>query len=105
MTKISDYISSSARQNVLEAIKRVNDNSEYHALLSLTEERALQRADAVERGEITGRLAGVPFVVKDNFLAFGAPTTAASRMLEHFKAPLQATAVEKLELEGAICIG
>ncbi len=105
MTKIADYISKNARQNVVEAIKRANDNSEYHALLSLTEERALERADAVDRGEITGRLAGVPFVVKDNFLAFGAPTTAASRMLEGFKAPLQATAVEKLEAEGAICIG
>lgn len=105
MTKISDYISKNARQNVVEAIKRANDNNEYHALLSLTEERALERADAVDRGEITGRLAGVPFVVKDNFLAFGAPTTAASRMLENFKAPLQATAVEKLEAEGAICIG
>jgi aspartyl-tRNA(Asn)/glutamyl-tRNA(Gln) amidotransferase subunit A len=105
MTKISDYISKSARQNVLEAIKRANDNSDYHALLSLTEERALARADAVDRGEIKGRLAGVPFVVKDNFLAFGAPTTAASRMLEGFNAPLQATAVEKLEAEGAICIG
>lgn len=105
MTKISDYISKNARQNVLEAIKRANDKNEYHALLSFTEARALERADAVDRGEITGRLAGVPFVVKDNFLAFGAPTTAASRMLEHFQAPLQATAVEKLEAEGAICIG
>lgn len=105
MTKISDYISRNARQNVLEAIKRANDNSEYHALLSFTEARALGRADAVDRGEITGRLAGVPFVVKDNFLAFGAPTTAASRMLENFQTPLQATAVEKLEAEGAICIG
>jgi len=105
MTKISDYISKSARQNVLDAIKRANDNSEYHALLSLTEDRALQRADAIDRGEIKGRLAGVPFVVKDNFLAFGAPTTAASRMLEGFNAPLQSTAVEKLEAEGAICIG
>ncbi len=105
MTKISDYISKNARQNVLEAIKRANDKNEYHALLSFTEARALERADAVDRGEITGRLAGVPFVVKDNFFAFGAPTTAASRMLEHFQAPLQATAVEKLEAEGAICIG
>ena len=58
----------------------------------------------VDTGEISGRLAGVPFVVKDNFLAFGAPTTAASKMLENFNAPLQATAVEKLEAEGAICI-
>lgn len=105
MSKISDFIGKNARQNVQEAISRAKDNEQYHALLSFTEVRALERADAVDRGEIQGRLAGVPFVVKDNFLAFGAPTTAASRMLENFKAPLQATAVEKLEAEGAICIG
>lgn len=105
MSKIADFIGKSARQNVLDALSRAKDNEIYHALLNLTEERALERADAVDRGEITGRLAGVPFVVKDNFLAYGAPTTAASKMLEHFDAPLQATAVEKLEAEGAICIG
>lgn len=105
MSKISDFIGKSARANVEAAIAAARSNESYHALLSLTEARALERADAVDRGEITGRLAGVPFVVKDNFLAYGAPTTAASKMLEHFDAPLQATAVEKLEAEGAICIG
>jgi aspartyl-tRNA(Asn)/glutamyl-tRNA(Gln) amidotransferase subunit A len=105
MSKIADFIGKSARQNVIDALKRAKDNESYHALLNLTETRALERADAVDQGKITGRLAGVPFVVKDNFLAFGAPTTAASKILEHFNAPLQATAVEKLEAEGAICIG
>lgn len=105
MSKISDFLGKNARRNVEEAILKAKDNQQYHALLSLTEARALERADAVDRGEVKGRLAGVPFVVKDNFLAFGAPTTAASKMLENFIAPLQATAVEKLELEGAICIG
>jgi aspartyl-tRNA(Asn)/glutamyl-tRNA(Gln) amidotransferase subunit A len=105
MSRISDYQGGSARKNIETAIEKAKASSEYHALLSLTESRALERADAVDRGEITGRLAGVPFVVKDNFLAFGAPTTAASKMLENFDAPLQATAVERLEAEGAICIG
>jgi len=105
MTLIADYIGRSARDNVLSAIAKAKDNEQYHALLSFTQERALERADAVDRGDISGKLAGVPFVVKDNFLAFGAPTTAASKMLEHFNAPLQSTAVEKLEAEGAICIG
>jgi len=95
----------SARIVVENSIKLANDNKDYHALLSLTDERALKRADEVDAGKIVGRLAGVPFVVKDNFLAFGAPTTAASKMLENFNSPLQATAVEKLEAEGAICIG
>jgi len=109
MTTISDIQkqikSSSAREVIENALKLARDNDDYHALLNLTEERALKRADAVDEGKITGKLAGVPFVVKDNFLAFGAPTTAASKMLEKFDAPLQATAVEKLEAEGAICIG
>lgn len=105
MSKISDFSGMSARQAVEAAIKKAREHDEYHALLSITETRALERADAVDRGEITGRLAGVPFVVKDNFMAHGAPTTAASKILEHFEAPIQATAVERLEAEGAICIG
>lgn len=105
MTKIADYQKKSAVQNVTDALERAKQNESYHALLSLTEERALARAEKIDAGEITGKLAGVPFVVKDNFLAFGAPTTAASKILENFNAPLQATAVEKLEAEGAICIG
>jgi len=109
MTNILEILeqikSTSARSVVETAIKSAKEKSAYHALLSLTEERALIRADKVDAGLIGGKLAGVPFVVKDNFLAFGAPTTAASKMLEKFDAPLQATAVEKLEAEGAICIG
>ena len=120
MSRISDFVGKSAVDNVKEALRRVRDAQDYHALLSLTEERALERAkeidNQIEKGENPGVLAGVPFVVKDNFLAFGAPTTAASKMLENFNVPvskahkgsnkpLQATAVEKLEAEGAICIG
>ena len=106
---ISDILvrikSTSARAVIENSIKIANENESYHALLNLTSERALKRADDVDSGKISGRLAGVPFIVKDNFLAFGAPTTAASKMLENFIAPLQATSVDKLEAEGAICIG
>ena len=105
MSKIADFVGKSAVENVKLALEKAREVEDYHALLSLTEERALERAQKVDAGEISGRLAGVPFVVKDNFLAFGAPSTAASKMLENFNTPLQATAVEKLEAEGAICIG
>lgn len=106
ISEIKDQIkSSSARMVVENAIKKAKENQEYNAIINLTDGRALKLADEVDAGKITGQLAGVPFVVKDNFLAFGAPTTAASKMLEKFNAPLQATAVEKLEAEGAICIG
>lgn len=105
MSVISDYLGKSAVENVKSAIDAAKTNEPYHALLYLTEDRALSRAAKVDSGEITGRLAGVPFVVKDNFLAFDGPTTAGSHMLENFNSPLQASAVEKLEAEGAICIG
>ena len=105
MSKINDFLGKSAVDNVQQVIKRAKEINDYNAILSLTEERALERAKAVDDGEITGKLAGVPFVAKDNFLSFGAPTTAASTMLANFEAPIQATAIERLEAEGAICIG
>lgn len=104
-------------QTILQEIKQTNAASvvqaaiekartdTHSAFTNMTEERAMERARSVDAGEITGRLAGVPFAVKDNFLAFGAPSTAASDFLREFDAPLQATAVDKLEAEGAICIG
>ncbi len=105
MSRIADFLGVSARQNVQDAVAKARENESFHALLSLNENRAYERADAIDRGEITGILAGVPFIAKDNFLTFGDTTTAASKFLENFKAPLQATAIEKLEAEGAICIG
>lgn len=106
ITEVLNQIKLSSARSVVEAaIQKARDNADYNALLSLTDKRAFERADMVDSGKITGKLAGVPFVVKDNYLAFGAPTTAAAKILESFNTPLQATAVEKLEAEGAICIG
>ena len=104
MTVISDFLGHSARENVQSAISKARESEDFNAVLSFAEERALERADKVDSGEITGRLAGVPFIAKDNFLTLGAPTTASSNFLKGFQAPLQATAIEKLEAEGAICI-
>lgn len=108
---ISDIQSgkTTARQLVETAIRRAKETEEFHALLSLTETRALERADAIDQklqsGESAGKLAGIPFIAKDNMLAYGAPTTAAAKILENFDAPFQAEAIERLESEGAICIG
>ena len=105
MKKIADYLNKSAVENVKAALVQAQAVEAHNALISLTEERALERAKQVDAGKVTGKLAGVPFVVKDNFLAFGGKTTAASKMLKDFEAPYQATAIERLEAEGAICIG
>jgi Asp-tRNA(Asn)/Glu-tRNA(Gln) amidotransferase A subunit family amidase len=55
-------------------------------------------------GEI-GRLAGVPYVAKDNFLTTVGHTTVAAKILENFQSPLDATAIERLNAEGAVLIG
>ncbi|QHN42927.1 Asp-tRNA(Asn)/Glu-tRNA(Gln) amidotransferase subunit GatA [Candidatus Mycosynbacter amalyticus] len=106
--KISDTLTQIADTSAVMAVEAALARAEadtHNVFINLAGERALERARAVDAGDITGRLAGVPFVAKDNFLSYGAPTTAASKFLEHFEAPLQATAIEKLEAEGAICIG
>jgi aspartyl-tRNA(Asn)/glutamyl-tRNA(Gln) amidotransferase subunit A len=93
---------------VERSLKTIADNKDYHAIIATTADRARERAKDIDsriaKGEKVGRLAGVPFIAKDNFLVLGADTTAASNMLKGFKAPYQATAVEKLEAEGAICV-
>lgn len=98
---------SSATEVVRAAIERAHHDP-HHALLEVIEARALERAAAVDemlaRGENVGRLAGVPFIAKDNMLTFGSKTTAASKLLGNFEAPFQAEAIERLEAEGAICI-
>jgi aspartyl-tRNA(Asn)/glutamyl-tRNA(Gln) amidotransferase subunit A len=89
----------------LEAIKAAD---EYKAIIAVLAEEARARANAVDAkitaGETVGKLAGVPFIAKDNFLVFGADTTAASNILKGFKAPYQSTAINRLEAEGAICV-
>ena len=94
---------------VEEALAKAENAKEFNAFTSLIGGRALERAkeidEKISKGEKVGELAGVPFVAKDNFLVFGSPSTASSKMLEHFMTPIQATAIEKLENAGAICIG
>jgi aspartyl-tRNA(Asn)/glutamyl-tRNA(Gln) amidotransferase subunit A len=89
---------------VEQALKTIADQSEYQAIIATLEDRARERAKQVDGGKNKGRLAGVPFIAKDNFLVFGADTTAASNILRGFVAPYQATAIERLEAEGAICV-
>src|SRR5205823_12776854 len=76
-----------------------------HAFNSIAQDRALDRAAAVDCGEITGPLAGVPIAIKDNLCTSWGKTTCSSKMLENFRAPYDATVVKKLEAAGAIIIG
>lgn len=93
---------------VEQALQTIADKAEYKAIISTVEKRARTRAAnidaAIKSGQQVGPLAGVPFIAKDNFLTSDSDTTAASNILKGFKAPYQATAVQKLEEAGAICV-
>jgi aspartyl-tRNA(Asn)/glutamyl-tRNA(Gln) amidotransferase subunit A len=99
---------SSAVELVRISLSAIDSKKEYDAVLATLEEAAINRATAIDAmvadGKNPGRLAGVPFIAKDNFLVFGEETTAASNMLKGFNAPYQSTAIERLEAEGAICV-
>lgn len=98
-----------ARAEVERALRAAQDNDELHALLETFNDEALRRADEIDakvkRGEQVGRLAGVPYVAKDNFLTTIGHTTAAAKILENFESPIGATAIERLHNEDAILIG
>lgn len=93
---------------VEQSLRIIEDKAEYDAIIATTADRARARARTIDErvagGLDAGVLAGVPFIAKDNFLVFGAQTTAASNILRGFEAPYQSTAIERLEAAGAICV-
>lgn len=98
----------SATSLVEDALSRIDAADEYKAIIAVVRDRARERAgfidEQVRGGKNPGRLAGVPFIAKDNYLVFGADTTAASNILKGFDAPYQSTVIERLEAEGAIVV-
>jgi aspartyl-tRNA(Asn)/glutamyl-tRNA(Gln) amidotransferase subunit A len=80
-------------------------NGSLKAFLAVDHERALEQARRIDRGSRNAPLAGVPVAVKDNILTKGITTTAASRMLETFVPPYDATVVSRLQQAGAVVLG
>ncbi|MHC4630423.1 MAG: Asp-tRNA(Asn)/Glu-tRNA(Gln) amidotransferase subunit GatA [Planctomycetota bacterium] len=79
------------------------------AYISTFRDRVLEAAADVDRrvaaGEPVGQLAGVPVAVKDNMCTTFGATTCASKILENFHAPYNATVVEKLLAADAVIVG
>ena len=98
-----------ATRLVKDALEKAKYFEKYHIFTFLNEEGALKKAAEIDakiaRGEKVGKLAGVPYALKDNFLSREGDTTASAHILEGCASPVTATAVEKLEAEGAIMIG
>ena len=106
--KIAD-LHTSAVSLVKEALEKAKKYADHNIFISLNEEEALKKAaeidHKIQNGEKVGRLAGVPYALKDNFLSKQGNTTAASKILSNLHSPIDSTAVAKLEAEGAIMIG
>jgi aspartyl-tRNA(Asn)/glutamyl-tRNA(Gln) amidotransferase subunit A len=100
----------SARSVIEETLAAIfARDGELHAFLHVTGDEARAAADAVDaavqEGRDPGPLAGVPVALKDNLCTRGIPTTCASKILEGWRPPYDATVVTRLRAAGGIVIG
>jgi aspartyl-tRNA(Asn)/glutamyl-tRNA(Gln) amidotransferase subunit A len=97
----------SAVEVCTEALARIDaTDGPLHAFARVAHARVLARAADLDRQDVSQLpLAGVPIAIKDNICTQGLATTAASRMLESFVPPFNATVVQRLEAAGAVVVG
>ena len=96
-----DYVA-----KTLERIQSIDDK--LHAFLSVNEkavEQAQQIDKKIKSGDKVGACFGMPISIKDNLCIKGSKTTCASKMLEDFVAPYDATVITKLKQQDAIFVG
>ena len=93
-------------QTYFERIKKYDDKVK--SFITVTEEKALEQAEkaqgVIDKGEAKA-LTGIPVAVKDNICTEGVKTTCASKMLENFVPPYNATVMEKLDAENIVMLG
>jgi aspartyl-tRNA(Asn)/glutamyl-tRNA(Gln) amidotransferase subunit A len=113
----------SARAVTEAALARIDASRELNAFLHVARDAALAAADAVDakraRGEVLGKLSGVPIAIKDALCTSDAPTTCASKILTRvgeggsagtdpergFRPPYDATVVARLRAADAVLVG
>ncbi len=83
----------------------IEQRSDLSAFQFVATDRARARATALDAGDGSGPLHGVPLALKDNIVARDLPTTAGSKILKGYVSPFDATVVERLEAAGAVIVG
>jgi len=104
--RAKQFSSRELTQFYLERISRYEPS--LNSLITTTAERALAQADAADAAIAAGNagpLTGVPLIQKDIFCTRGVRTSCASKMLDRFIAPYDATIVEKLDAAGMPMLG
>lgn len=96
----------SAKELCEKCIERSVKIRELNAFITETPDLAREQVRIKkENHTCTRRLQGIPVAMKDNFCTKGIRTTCASRMLENYIPPYNATVVERLFDNGAVLIG
>ena len=99
----------SSEDIVKSCLSHIDSTSELNTFIHIDKDVALAAARAADaRIKNEGRqskLDGIPIALKDNHMTQGQATTAASKMLENFVPPYDATVTQKLKSAGAIIIG
>lgn len=102
--KVSSAELTKATMDYLESIE-----PKVQSFITITRDEALKQADEADKRLAAGKdvtpLTGVPVAIKDLLCTKGIRTTCASRMLENFKPPYNATVVERLYAAGAVSVG
>ena len=91
-------------------LARINEvEGDVQAYLTITREEALAQAKAVDekiaKGEEIAFLEGIPGAIKDNICTKGIKTTCASKILQKFVPPYDATVMQKLEAQNPVVLG
>ena len=99
----------SVTERVRQALVVIEENKHLNAFTQIYAEEALQQAESLDQKitgkQKTGKLAGIIFAIKDNINIKNHRTTCASKILNNFVAPFDATVIERLKAQDAIFIG
>ncbi len=103
---VGDFSARELTQAYLDVIKEKNEN--LNAYLHIFEENALKQADEADKRFKDGTaelMTGIPMAIKNNICIKDEITTAASKILENYRATYDATVIEKLRKAGAVFLG